>query len=460
MSSSSKSVAQALSKFYTQSPAAVSKLNDFIAKRGEGSWVWTTEGRKLLDMTSGIGVTSTGHCHPTVVKAVQEQAATIVHAQQNIFGSHEKAVELYDKFSNGVMPSHLSRYFLCNSGAEAVDNAIKIVRSCTGRQNIIAFDGGYHGRTIGSMSLTTSKTVYRQGFGPLMPGVFVAPYPNCLHCKTQAEWKRAGYHIQPSYPPFDAPDCRKCCGSPAEALEWMLLMQTAPMDTAAVILEPVLGEGGFLSPPPGFMKNLRAICDKHGIMVIADEVQSGAARTGKWWGHQQFDDGGMRPDLMIFAKGMASGYPFAGVAARADAFEKMAPGTMGGTYGGNAVACAAAVATIEVIEKEGLLRNAHERGIQLTQGILDLANRHPTIIDVRGRGLMVGVEFGSKDGGLVAPKGIATAVAKACIKHDMLLMTAGARECVRFLPSLNISAAEVDIALKLFGQALDEVVGK
>jgi len=453
-------VTKALEAFYNHSPKSIVKFNDVIAKKGLGSWVWTSDGKKLLDMTSGIGVVSTGHCHPRVVKAVQEQAATIVHAQQNVFGAHEKMVELADRL-NDVMPPHLSRYFLCNSGAEAVDNAVKIARSYTGRPNIIAFDGGFHGRTIGSMALTTSKTVYRQGFAPLMPGVFIAPYPYCLHCKVQEAWGHSGYKLAPDMPPFDSPDSRKCCNSPLEALDWMLKMQTAPQETAAVILEPVLGEGGFITPPPGFMAALRRWCNTHGVMLIADEVQSGAGRTGTWWGYQQFDDGAMQPDLLVFAKGIASGYPLAGVAARDDAFKNAAPGTLGGTYGGNAVACAAAVATIDVIRDEGVLDNARQRGIQLMTGLLELSKRHPAIIDVRGRGLMVGLELGARDGSSrSAPKGIASEVTKACGRHGMLLMSAGARESLRFLPPLTITEGEVSAALDIFSKALDEVLSR
>jgi len=303
------------------------------------------------------------------------------------------------------------------------------------------------------MSLTTSKTVYRAGFGPLMPGVFVAPYPNCLHCGVQKEWGRSGYHPAPYVPPFDSPDARRCCGSPIDSIEWMLQMQTAPSETAAILLEPVLGEGGFLTPPPGFLRTLRQLCTKHGIMLIADEVQSGAGRTGTWWGYQQFDGGDMDPDLIIFAKGIASGYPFAGLAARADAFDKLGPGTMGGTYGGNAVSCAAAVATIDVIESEGVLQNVAARGQQLMKGLVALAEKHPNvIIDVRGRGLMVGVE-------LAGPKGIASSLTRAAAKRDVLLMTAGSRETVRFLPCLTVTESEVDTCLGVVAESLAEALG-
>eukprot|EP00775_Hariotina_reticulata_P007774 gene7774-7972_t len=219
---------------------------------------------------AGIGATSTGHCHPKVVRAVQEQAATIVHAQQNIFGGHLKQLEL-DASLARIMPANLTKYFYCNSGSEAVDNAVKIARAVTGRSAIIAFDGGFHGRSIGAMSLTSSKVIYKQHLGPFMPDAYFAPYPYCLHCKVQQEKGHSGYHVAPYCQPFDSPDNRVCCNSSLEALEWMLVQQVHPGDVAAMILEPVLGEGGFLTPPPGFLSALRALADKHGILLIADE---------------------------------------------------------------------------------------------------------------------------------------------------------------------------------------------
>eukprot|EP00877_Chromochloris_zofingiensis_P004955 jgi/Chrzof1/14460/Cz09g03230.t1 len=446
----------ALEAAYKHLPAAVMKMNEVVAEKGVGSWVWTADGNKYLDMTSGIGAASTGHCHPHVVKAVQQQAATLVHAQQNIFAAHEKVAELVQHLSQ-VMPAHLSRYFLCNSGSEAVDNAIKIARGVTRRQNIIAFDGGFHGRTYGAMALTSSKVIYRQGFGPFVPGVHIAPYPYCLHCKWQQSQKRSGYHVEPYCEPFDKPENRRCCNAPLEALEWMFQMQTHPSDTAAIILEPILGEGGFLTPPPGFYKRLRELCDQHGILLIADEVQAGAGRTGKWWGHQHFE--ASTPDLLIFAKGIASGYPFAGVAAREGYFETLPAGSLGGTYGGNAVACAAAVATMQAIESDNMITNAQQRGTQLMTGLVGLTKKYP-IIDIRGRGLMVGVEFGGKDGGYQAEKGTSSAIQKAAFKRKVLFMPAGARESMRFLPPLNVTQEEVDMALDVFDKSCAEVFNK
>jgi len=440
---------------YRHLPSAVTKFNDIIAAKGQGSWVWDTKGNKYLDLTSGIGTTSTGHCHPKVVAAVQDQATKIVHAQQNIFGAHTAMAALLERLPS-IMPDHLPSYFFCSSGSEAVDNAVKIARAVTGRQNIIAFDGGFHGRTLGAMALTTSKVVYRQNFGPLIPGVFIAPYPYCLYCKWQEAQGFSGYHVAPYCQPFDEPSKRVCCNAPLEALEQMLIQTTAPSETAAIILEPILGEGGFLTPPPGFMGALRRICDKHGILLIADEVQSGAGRTGTWWGHQQFEES--KPDLMIFAKGIASGYPFAGVAARDGFFDKLVPGTMGGTYGGNAVSCAAAAATIDAIVEDGMLDNAKARGQQLMQGLARLSSSYP-ITDIRGRGLMVGLEFGGKDGSRNAEKGVVGKVMKAAFKRNLLTMGAGARESMRILPPLNVSKEEIEHGLEGFEGALKDVFG-
>jgi 4-aminobutyrate aminotransferase len=392
---------------------------------------------------------------------------------------------------NQVFPKHLQRYFLCNSGSEAVDNAVKIARAATGgRPNVVCFDGGFHGRTIGAMSLTTSKVVYRQGMGPGIAGVHVAPYPYCLHCKWQGEVGMRGYPLEPACAPFfpeggaapsaasssPAAPARECCNAYSDSLDLLFSTATHPKETAAVIVEPILGEGGFLTPPPGFMKKLRALADAHGFLLIADEVQSGAGRTGRWWGHEHFDASAMQPDLMVFAKGVASGYPMAGVAAKEGIFERLPPGTLGGTYGGSAVGCAAGAATLKAIREEGMVSNAAERGVQLQRGLVRLAEKHPEIVDVRGRGLMVGIEFGGGGGkggaggggGKARPrgnpspcpvKGAAGAVAKAAAERGVLLMPAGAREAMRFLPPLNVSAEEVDECLRVTDEALAEVFG-
>lgn len=441
---------------YRHLGAGIYKFNDVFVTHGKGSWLYSNDGKKYLDMASGIGVTSTGHCHPLVVKAVQEQAAKIVHAQQNLVGAHEPGAALVPLLRQ-IMPNHLDSYMLCNSGSEAVDNAVKIARAATGRQAIIAFDGAFHGRSIGAMALTSSKVIYRQHFGPFMPGVHIAPYPYCLHCKWQEAKGHMGYRLQPYCEPFSAAE-RICCNSPLETLEWMFQQQVHPRDVAAMIIEPILGEGGFLTPPPGFMAGLRGLCDKHGILLIADEVQSGVARSGKWWAHTMFDPDVNKPDLLVFAKGIASGYPLAGVAGRSELMDVCQPGTLGGTYGGNAVACAAACATIEAIESDNMMANVVSRSAQLMRGLVLLAKRYP-IVDVRGRGLMVGVEFGGRDGSRKAEKGVSGAIQKAAFKRGVMLMPAGARESMRFLPALNINEGEIHQALEGFEGALADVFG-
>jgi len=434
---------------------AVAKGSDLIAEHAQGSWVWTVGGKKVLDFGCGIGTLSLGHCHPNLVRAVSDQAAKLIQGQQNQFLSNTAQVELLDRMLD-VVPGDLTRFFFANSGSEAVENAIKIARGHTGKTNIICFDGGFHGRTMGAMALTTSKTIYRQGFAPLMPSVHTAPYPNCLHCTARScapdgkEW----YKLEPNVAPFEHYGQRKCCNGPLESLKWMLEMHSAPSETAAVIIEPIMGEGGFLTPPPGYLASIRKLCNDNGILMIVDEVQAGVGRTGEWWGHQHFE--GADPDIMLFAKGIGSGYPIAGLATKDHLWEGMPAGTMGGTFGGNALGCAVASAVIDTIEQENLLDNATQRGSQLAQGLVSLASKFP-IVDVRGRGLMVALEFGGRDGGLEGEYGTAAKVVSAARDRGLLMLTAGAKESVRFLPALNVKSEEVDMALSILEQSLHDV---
>ena len=457
----------------------VAALSQNIAVSASGSRVRCSNGKTLLDMASGIGVLSTGNCHPRVSRAVAEQASTLVHAQQNIFSSHLPLVKLVDRLLK-VTPKPLTTFLFANSGSEAVDNAVKLARAATGKQNVVSFDNSFHGRTMGAMALTNSKTYYRKGFGPLMGGALATRYPYCLRCSARAHDPEgeSWYKLAPNVPPVGDPySARKCCQEPLEALRWLLKQQTAPEETAAVIVEPILGEGGFLTPPPGFLDGVRKICDENGILLILDEVQSGVARSGTFWAHSQLMES--TADILVFAKGIASGFPFAGVASRPELHEGLTVGTFGGTYGANALGCAAAAATLDVIEDEDLVGNARERGRQLAAGLVDIAGRFPSIVDIRGRGLMAAVEFGgggsgggggggggassspvaSREEALRTPAkpGVASAVAAAAGERGMILMTAGARESVRFLPPLTVSAAEIDEALGIFEKALGDV---
>ncbi len=406
-----------------------SRIFPLVVERGEGAYLYDVNGRRYLDFTSGIGVTNTGHAHPRVVRAVQEQAAKLLHGQVNIV-RHLPILQLAEKL-RAIVPSPLDRFFFSNSGAEAVEASIKLARHATGRPNIIAFQGSFHGRTVATMSLTSSKTVYRVGYQPLMAGVFFAPYPYAY---------RYGWD--------EATTVDFCL----RELEFILKTQTAPEETAAFLVEPVLGEGGYVPAPPAFLQGLREIADHYGILLIIDEVQTGFGRTGRWFA---LEHSGVVPDIMVMAKGIASGLPLSGIAARADLMERWKVGTHGGTYGGNAVACAAAVATIDVIREEGLIENAQARGAQLMAGLRRLQAEFPIIGDVRGLGLMIGVEFTHPDGTPAAD--VAKAVTHACFKRGLLLLTCGPwSNTVRWIPPLVVTEAQVEEALRIFADALKD----
>ena len=408
------------------------RIFNFVADRAEGSYIYTDEGRRLLDFTCGIGVTNTGHCHPKVVEAIREQAGLFLHAQANLV-IHKPMLQLIEELRTIVPPSIDSFYF-ANSGAEAVENAIKIARVATGRQNVIVFSGSFHGRTAGTMTLTTSKTVYRTGFGPLPSGVFVAPFPYAFRLKmTEAE--ASEYAL--------------------EQLEYLLASQTAPKETAAILVESVLGEGGYVVPPKSFMKGLREICDRHKIMLILDEVQSGFGRTGKWFAFEHFE---VVPDIIAAAKGLASGMPLSGVFTRTDIMLKMDVGSIGGTYGGNAVACAAGVASIRALREDKMLENTRERGIQLMTGLRKYQEEYPEIGDVRGLGLMIGTEF-IVDGRADKAKQLVKDVIHAAEDRGLLLLSCGTYDnTLRWIPPLNVTSDQINDGLRIFGESLKEVV--
>jgi 4-aminobutyrate aminotransferase len=425
----------------TQNLAAVwARPWELVADRAQGAYVWDTDGNRYLDFTSGIGVTNTGHCHPDVVEAAREQAALLIHGQANLI-IHEPMLRLAAALRE-VVPSPLDTFFFSNSGAEAVEASIKLARQATGRTNIIAFERSFHGRTVGTMSLTSSNTVYRRGYQPLMAGVFFAPYAYCYRCpKSEAAPDRYGYD--------------HCCDWPLDHIRFMLQSQTAPQETAAILVEPVVGEGGYVVPPPSFLPGLREICYEHGILLIVDEVQSGFGRTGEFFAVEHFD---VRPDILVMAKGMASGFPLSGIAARRELMERWQVGTHGGTYGGNAVACAAAVATLRVLQDEGLVANARSKGEKLIARLRALQDRYPAIGDVRGLGLMVATEFVRP--GTREPDGAAAkAVQRACFERRLLLLTCGTDgNIIRWIPPLIIDDEELNSALTTFEAVLDEVL--
>ena len=408
------------------------RYTDIVAERGEGCYIYGQDGETYLDFTCGIGVTNTGHCHPWVVEAVRAQAGKLLHGQANIV-LHPPLLALIDELRS-VLPPELDSFFFKNSGSETVEAAVKLARMATARPNVIVFQGSFHGRTVGAMSMTTSKTIYRSRHQPLMSGVFIAPFP---------------YVYRYGWEPQDTVDW--CL----DEVRYMLLSQTAPEETAAILIEPVLGEGGYVVPPSGFLEGLREICEEHGILLVADEVQSGFGRTGRWFAHEHFN---VTPDIMIVAKGIASGLPLAGVIARSDLMARWSPGAEGGTYGGNALACAAAVATIQVMREERLLENSRARGEQLMSGLRHLQERYSRIGDVRGLGLMVGVEFTDPRG--KPDKETAKGLQKACLKERLLLLTCGTWDnIIRFIPPLVATAEQINDGLARFERALAQVLG-
>jgi 4-aminobutyrate aminotransferase len=406
---------------------AWARYGDMVVERAEGAYLYTSDGRRYLDFTSGIGVTNTGHCHPKVVAAAQAQIGKLIHGQINLV-YHQPILDLVSELLQ-VVPAHLSSFFFSNSGAEAVEASIKLARQATKRPNLIVFQGSFHGRTIGAMSLTTSSTVYRAGYQPLMPGVFVVPFP---------------YAYRWGWSETQAVDF--CLGE----LRYLLATQTAPSETAAMLIEPVLGEGGYVPAPPAFLEGLQQICREHGILLIVDEVQSGFGRTGRWFAHQA---AAVEPDILIMAKGIASGFPLSGIAARPEIMAAGQPGSHGGTYAGNAVACAAAVATIQVLREERLIENAAKMGDVLLVALRQLQARQPGIGDVRGRGLMIATEFSLPNGEPDAKR--AKAVRLACQEAGLLLLTCGPYgNVIRWIPPLLVGEEHLDEGLQIFEQVL------
>ena len=400
-----------------------------VADYGEGIYLYDIDRRRYIDFTSGIGVTNTGHAHPRVVEAVQKQAAKILHAQANIV-YHEPMIRLTEELSQ-IVPQELDTFFFSNSGAEAVEAAVKLSRTATGKQNIIVFQGSFHGRTHATMAMTTSKTIYRAGYQPLIPGIFVAPFPYSY------------------YYGWDEETTVDFC---IRELKHLLKTQTAPTETAAIVIEPVLGEGGYVPAPDTFMQKLRELCDEYEILLVADEIQTGFGRTAEWFA---INHSGVVPDILIMAKGIASGMPISGIAAGHELMQRWPTGSHGGTYGGNVVACAAAVATIETIQDEGLIENSRVMGELLISGLRRLQEEHAEIGDVRGLGLMVASEFVSSKGNPLGER--AGAVAAACRERGLLLLTAGAYgHVVRWIPPLTVNQEQMQEALAIFTEALQD----
>jgi 4-aminobutyrate aminotransferase len=380
---------------------------DLTAASAEGSWITDVEGRRYLDLGSGIAVTNTGHRHPRVVAAMHAQVDELVHT--SVVFRHRRYIELAEAIGRLVPWMDSPRTFLCNSGAEAVDGAIKLARRATGRPGLVAFRRAFHGRTLGATSLTTAKAKYREGYDPLVPAVHHAPYGGDLH-----------------------------------ALDAMFELEADPSTIAAVVVEPVLGEGGYVVPPTDWLAGLRERCDRHGMLLVFDEVQTGFGRTGRPFAAEVF---GVFPDVVLFAKGVASGLPLGGIIAPAALMDRWPNGAHGSTYGGNPVACAAALATIAVLEEEGLYDRARELGAITLARLQAAAVGNALVRDVRGVGLMIGVEL--RDGDTAA------AVQQRCLEAGVVVLTCGPHgEVLRLIPPLTISRDDLDHGIGVLIDAL------
>lgn len=392
------------------------RVTDLDVVTGDGSWVTTTDGTRYLDLTAGIAVTSTGHSHPAVVQAIQEQAARFVHAQLNVY-RHDRLRPLVDALE-AATPAGIDTFFITNSGAEAVEGAIKLAKHATGRTDVIVFRGGFHGRTHLAMAMTTSNAVYRGGYRPLPDGVVVAPYPNRADDGVAAQ----------------------------AALEEILSGQTRPADVAAIVIEPVLGEGGYVPAPAGFLQYLRDLADRIGALLIADEIQSGIGRTGAMFAMQHAD---VLPDVMTMAKGLGSGFPIAAIGTRARHTTDWIVGSHGGTYGGNPMGCAAALATLGIVNDPAFLAEVRRKGetLRARLGALD----DDRIVEVRGPGLMVAVEF---DGGETC-----AALRRDCLEQSRVIMMSAGRqgEVLRLMPPLTVTDDELAMGVDAIAAALGRI---
>ncbi len=407
----------------------------FVAHRGRGVWIEDPDGNIFLDFTAGIAVTATGHCHPHVVKAIQKQAQKFLHMSGTDF-YYEVQVKLAQKLCALAPGRFKKRIFFTNSGAEAVEAAFKLARYKTKRERMISFFGAFHGRTLGALSLTGSKVRQKENFGSLVPGVTHVGYGYCYRCP---------YHL--TYP-----QCGIDC---VDYIEHTLFRKTVPpRDVAAIIVEPIQGEGGYIVPPPGYHQRLRELTKKYGILLIADEVQSGMGRTGKMFAIEHW---GVEPDIITVAKGVASGMPLGAMIARADLMD-WEPGAHANTFGGNPLACVAALETIHLLE-QGLLQNAAIVGDYLKKKLEGLARKFPLIGDVRGIGLMVGIELVQDRENKKPAITERDEIIKLAFQKGLLLLGCG-ESGIRFSPPLVVKKSEVDVATEILEECLSEMSGK
>ena len=401
----------------------------FVIQSGKGVWVKDVDGNEFLDFTAGIAVTSTGHSHPRVVRAVQRQAEKFLHMSGTDF-YYDVQVKLAEKLAGLAPGKGRKKVFFTNSGAEAIEAAIKLARYHTGREKLISFFGAFHGRTLGALSLTASRVVQREKFGPLLPGVHQVGYGYCYRCP---------YHLY-------YPECDIWCVS---YLEKELFKRTVPPEeVAAIVVEPIQGEGGMVVPPPGYHNMLRELTSRYKILLIVDEVQAGMGRTGKMFAIEHW---GVEPDIITVAKGIASGMPLGAMIAKSELLD-WGPGAHASTFGGNPVACAAALETIDLLET-GLMQNAREVGEYLKNCLNELSRKYPLIGDVRGEGLMIGIELVKNRDTKEPAADERNKIVQKAFKRGLLLLGCG-ESGIRFTPALIVTREEVDVALEILERCL------
>lgn len=404
----------------------------FVISHGKGVEAWDVDGNRFLDFAAGIAVTSTGHAHPHVVAAIKDAAERFLHVSSDYW--HEGQVRLGERLAALSPMNEPAMSFFCQSGTESVEAALKLARHVTGRPRFIGFLGGFHGRTMGSLAFTSSKYTQQQGFFPTMPGVTLVPYPN------------------PYRPLLAGEDQGRAV---LDYIENVLFAGAVPAsEVAAVLVEPIQGEGGYIVPPPSFLPGLRALCDRHGILMIADEVQSGVGRTGRMFACQHWS---VSPDVATLAKGLGSGLPIGMVVARKSLMQRWTRGAHGNTFGGNPVCCAAALATLDLVEGS-LARNAAEQGLYFVQRLRELQARHPVIGEVRGRGLMIGMELVSDPVSKAPAKELVARLVERAFRNGLLLLSCGT-STIRFMPPLVVTRGDVDEAVALLEASLVEAQG-
>ncbi len=397
-----------------------SPADDIVVVNAKGCEMFDANGRRYLDFMAGIGVVNTGHCHPQVVQAIEKQARSLLHSQSYI-ALHPPILELAEKLAK-LAPGDIDSFFFCNSGSEAVEAGLRLARSATGRANIIAFQGGFHGRTAGAMSLTTSNALYRSGALPAMPGVFFAPFPRAFrHQISEAE------------------SSRRCL----QALREMLKTQTLPQHTAAMVIEPVQGEGGVCRPDPEYLKAVRHLCDKTGTLLIFDEIQTGIGRTGKLFAYQHF---GIEPDIMTLAKALANGLPIGAMLAREHIAEAFGYGAHASTFGGGPVITVAALAVLKLIEEEKIVNRCFEIGNYFFRRLEELKAKYDIVEQVRGLGLLLGLKLKVQGAPIVT----------ACMENGFLINCVQ-NNILRFIPPLIIKKKEIDDLIRCLDKILSDI---